>query len=89
MSFGIAVVGKDSAGGSQLGGGQDSWFVEGAIIVLKGDPVKGHGKSPHASPSMSEGSGWFTIDGVPVCREGHSASCGHKSTGRGWFTLPD
>jgi uncharacterized Zn-binding protein involved in type VI secretion len=89
MSFGIAVKGKDSAGGTQLAGGQSSWFVEDSLIVLQGDPVAGHGKSPHASPNMSQGSSWFTIDGVPVCRADHKASCGHASTGRGWFTLPD
>ncbi|QDQ28243.1 hypothetical protein FNU76_18865 [Chitinimonas arctica] len=90
MSYGIAVVGLDAAGGSQLGGGQ-SWFsVDGAPAVLLGDAVAGHGLPPHGpSPSMVQGSSWLTLDGQPVCRAGHAASCGHGSSGRTWFTLPD
>jgi uncharacterized Zn-binding protein involved in type VI secretion len=89
MSFGIAVKGLDSAGGIQLAGGQSGWTVEGADIVLLGDPVAGHGLPPHAAPVMSQGSSWMTINGTPVVRQGHLASCGHPSTGRSWFTLPD
>ena len=42
---------------------------------------------PHDAPVMAQGSDWFKIDGVPVCREGHLASCGHATTGRGWFSI--
>lgn len=89
MSHGIAVKALDSAGGSQLAGQQSEWTVEGQPIVLKGDPVVGHGLPPHAGPTMAEGSGWMTLNGIPVVREGNLATCGHASTGRGWFTLPD
>ena len=30
---------------------------------------------------MAEGSSWVTIDGIPICREGDLASCGHPATG--------
>lgn len=89
MSFGITVKNTDSAGGTQIGGSGAPWTVEGQPIVRLGDPVAGHGIGPHAGPVMAQGSSWMTIDGVPVCREGHLASCGHPATGRGWFTLPD
>jgi uncharacterized Zn-binding protein involved in type VI secretion len=89
MSYGIAVKGLDSAGGTQLAGGQSFFSVENALVVLLGDPVAGHGLPPHAAPVMAQGSGWMTLGGVPVCREGHAASCGHPSTGRGWFGIPD
>lgn len=88
MGFGIAVKGSDSAGGTQLAGGQSKWKVEGQPIVLLGDPVAGHGDAPHSGPVMAAGSSWMTINGVPVVRQGNAASCGHPSTGRGWFTLP-
>ena len=89
MSHGIAVQGLDAAGGAQLAGGQ-SWFrVGGRLVVLRGDPVAGHGDPPHASPVMAGGSGWMTLDGTPVCRAGHAATCGHTSSGRGWWTIPD
>lgn len=89
MGFGIAVKSLDSAGGMQLAGGQSEWTVEGQPIVLQGDAVMGHGLPPHAGPTMAEGSAWMTINGVPVVRAGNKATCGHASTGRPWFTLPD
>lgn len=86
---GIAVVGTDTAGGAQLGGG-NSWFkVEGQLAVVLGDPVAGHGPPPHSpTPHMVEASSWFKIDGIHVCRAGNLASCGHATTGRGWFNIP-
>jgi len=89
MGYGVSVVGVDAAGGTILGGGQPTWNLEGALIALKGDAVAGHGKSPHAGPSMAQGSSWFTIDGIGVVRAGHLATCGHSASGRGWFTIPD
>ena len=89
MSHGIAVQGLDSAGGTQLNGGQDFFKVEGAAVILLGDPVAGHGLPPHAAPVMVEGSSWMSLNGTPVCRAAHVASCGHSSTGRPWFRIPD
>lgn len=86
---GIARVGLDSAGGTQLGGGQDWVTADGALVVLKGDAVAGHGDGEHAGPVMAEGSPWVRIDGMPVCRQGHVASCGHPSTGSDWLRLSD
>jgi uncharacterized Zn-binding protein involved in type VI secretion len=88
MSHGIAVKGLDTAGGTQLNGGQSFFFVEGAPVVLLGDPVAGHGMPPHAAPVMEQGSEWMFLNGIPVCRAGHAASCGHVSTGRFWFSIP-
>ncbi len=89
MSFGIAVASTDSAVGAQLGGGQSFFSVEGQPVVLIGDPVAPHGNAPHSSPAMGQGSSWMTLNGTPVCRAGHMASCGHASTGRPWFAIPD
>ncbi|PPK72678.1 hypothetical protein B0F88_103111 [Methylobacter tundripaludum] len=87
MSFGIAVNTTDSAGGEQLNGGQSWFFVESQKVILLGDPVQGHGTGAHAAPVMAEGSAWMTLGGVPVCRQGHLASCGHASSGRNWFLI--
>lgn len=87
MSYGIAVRTLDSAGGTQLAGGQGFFHVSGQPVVLLGDPVAGHGKQPHASPVMAQGSPWMTLNGTPVCRQGHAASCGHASSGRDWFRI--
>lgn len=86
---GITRKTLDTAGGAQRAGGQ-AWFrVDGQAVVLKGDLVTPHGPPPHgpAPPVMVEGSDYVTISGVPVCRAGHVASCGHATTGAGWFTI--
>ena len=89
MGYGITVKTTDSAGGIQIEGSGDPWTVEGQPIVRLGDDVQPHGPGAHGGPIMAQGSSWMTIDGVPVCREGHLANCGHPTTGREWFTLPD
>lgn len=78
---GIACKTLDTAGGVQLAGQQDFVFVEGHLVVLKGDPVQPHGSGEHGGPVMAEGSPFVFINGIPVCREGHLATCGHASTG--------
>ena len=88
MSSGITVKTLDIAGGRQLNGGQSFFNVDAALVVLLGDPVEPHGPGIHAAPKMVEGSSWMDLNGTPVCREGHLASCGHKTTGRAWFRIP-
>lgn len=90
MAHGIARKTLDSAGGTQLAGGQGFVTVDGQLVVVLGDPVEPHGIPPHSpSPTMAQGSSFVSINGIPVCREGHLATCGHASTGAGWFTLED
>ena len=87
---GIAVQSEDSAGGAQLAGGQDFVRVGGKRVVVLGDPVEPHGDPPHSPrPFMTQGSSFVTIAGIPVCREGHAASCGHPTTGRDWVQIDD
>ena len=94
IEHGIAIKTLDQAGGDQLNTTQHRvYYEEGGTeyeLIVKGDPVEGHGPAPHASPVMAEGSSLFLIevDGkeIPVCREGHLATCGHPTTGRSrWF----
>ena len=86
---GITVEGEDAAGGAQLAGGQGFVTVNGRLVVVLNDPVETHPPfPPHtASPFMAEGCAWFTINGKPVCREGHAANCGHTTTGRAWVQI--
>lgn len=86
---GIAVKDLDVAGGVQLAGGQSFVTVGGKLVVLKGDPVEPHFPPvpPHTAPFMAEGCDWLTINGIPVCREGHSANCGHTTSGRAWVDV--
>ena len=84
---GISLVGVDAAGGVINGGGQSVMTVDGAPVAVVGDAVAGHGKSPHAAPSMTSGSSVMTINGIPVCRAGDLASCGHATSGQSWFNV--
>lgn len=86
---GIARVGLDAAGGTILGGGQSFVRVEGHLWALLGDAVAGHGPGVHAGPTMAEGSPFTRINGIPVCRAGHAASCGHAATGSAIMRLSD
>lgn len=85
--FGVAVVGKDIAGGVQLGGGQFFVRCEGSLVTVIGDGVAGHGTGAHAGPKMVEGSSFVRINGIPVCHAGNRASCTHETSGRPWCRL--
>ena len=78
---GKARVTKDSAGGTQQGLQAPTVFVNNQPVVVLGDHVAPHGKPPHASPVMVEASPNVFAHGIPVCRAGDNASCGHPSTG--------
>lgn len=86
---GIARINQDTAGGLIVGALQDLVTVEGTLWAVLGDPVQGHGIAPHAAPVMAQGSSFITINGIPVCREGHLASCGHPATGSGSMRISD
>lgn len=80
---GIARMSVDSAGGTQLNGNQSFARCEGELIITIGDRVASHPPvPPHTgSPVMVEGSSFARINGIPICREGDQANCGHPSTG--------
>ena len=85
---GVARVSADTAGGTQLGGGQSWVSIGGNLVVLIGDAVASHAPCPvpasHCAATMAAGSAWVRIDGIPICRAGDAASCGHPSTGSAW-----
>jgi len=80
---GVVRKTKDAAGGKELGGQVSTVFVDGENVIVVGDKVEPHGKSPHgpSPPTMVEGSSTVFIEGHPVCREGDKASCGHAASG--------
>ena len=77
----------DTAGGTQLAGGQSWFFVDGQPVVVRGDPIKAHGPLPHKAAIMAQGSDYWALDKIAVCRAGHLASCKHASTGADWFFI--
>ena len=89
---GVARVGADAAGGTQLGGGQSWVTVGGRAIVVRGDAVASHAPCPdvpaHCAATMTAtAAAWVTIDGTPVCVAGDAASCGHTTTGADWVDV--
>jgi len=79
---GIARAGADAAGGT-IAAGSGNVFVNGSPAARIGDPVSGHGRRPHNSPTMAAGSGSVLVNDIGVCRAGDSASCGHPASGSG------
>lgn len=88
---GVACVSVDYAGGVQLGMQGAKFRFNGNPVVLIGDHV-----APHfpwiplhvPDPVMVQGTPNFRFNGIPVCRDGHQADCGHPTTGRPNFRIP-
>lgn len=78
---GIARAGRDFAGGLIVGGKNSRVRAEGLPVVVLGDAVAGHGMSPHSAAVMVSASPRVFAGGIPVCRAGDLASCGHQATG--------
>jgi len=70
----------DIAGGLLIAT-QSTVKANGNNIIINGDPVTGHGDSPHNAPTMIAGSNNVFIGGVAVCNAGDPATCGHIATG--------
>lgn len=55
-------------------------------LGVVGSPVDGHPPCPdvpvHCAPNMAEGNPNIRVGDIPVCFEGHKASCGHAASGR-------
>jgi uncharacterized Zn-binding protein involved in type VI secretion len=83
---GVAVKGKDKAGGAQKEQANLHFRINGDPVVTIGDTVEPHGDHAPAAV-MVEGEVRFRIGGRPVCRAEHKASCGHATTGRQRFRI--
>lgn len=80
---GVARVGQDTAGATIIGNLAPTVIVNGSPTAVLGAAVAGHGDPPHAAPVMAQASGTVFAQGIPVCRAGDQASCGHPATGSG------
>lgn len=80
---GISRVGVDVAGGTIIGNLAPTVFVNGAPVVVMGADVEPHPPAlPHSGrPVMVGHSSTVFACGIPVCRQGDLASCGHAATG--------
>ncbi len=78
---GIARVGVDAAGSTIVGALVPSVLIDGNPVAVVGAQVSGHGRRAHSGPTMASGSSTVFANGIPVCREGDSATCGHPTSG--------
>lgn len=72
----IGIVGESTAGG-QIVTGSPNVRVLGVPVAVLNSKVAPHGRNEHKSAVMVEGSLSVRANGIPVCRTGHHASCGH------------
>ena len=77
----VQRVGDADGGGGVASGGVASVRVNGRAIVVNGNPVSGHGKSPHSAPVTANGNSTVRAGGIPVVTTGCADTCGHARTG--------
>lgn len=80
----ISLEEDDSAGGPLISKKQSTFKINGKKVIVEGDSVTSHGKSPHDAAKVNEGSSWFTWEGKKVIVEGKPATCGDLTTGSVW-----
>ncbi|MFC4213990.1 PAAR domain-containing protein [Pseudophaeobacter arcticus] len=78
---GVSRISQDAAGGTLIGVLAPTVVVNGSPVAVLDCAVEGHGLVPHAAPVMAEASGTVFAGGIPLCRTGDAASCGHLATG--------
>jgi uncharacterized Zn-binding protein involved in type VI secretion len=76
MARGVLRVGIDVAGGLIVGNLRPSVTVNSAPVAVLGASVASHGLGAHASATMTASS-TVTAGGLPICRFGDPATCGH------------
>jgi uncharacterized Zn-binding protein involved in type VI secretion len=72
----IGRVNADRAGGLLLTG-NPSVEINGLPAAVLGSLIQDHGRNEHDLAKMNVGFNGVLIGGLPVCRTGDVASCGH------------
>lgn len=80
---GVTRIAQDSAGGVLIGILAPTVFVNGKNIAVEGDKVEAHEEGEHLTAVMQEHSANVFAHGIPICRRGDVATCGHPATGSG------
>ena len=81
---GICRVGVDSAGGVILGVNQNGTvFANGALVSVDRDSVAPHPPVPphNTGPVMIANTKNVYVNGIAICKEGNTATCGHPASG--------
>lgn len=87
---GASQTNVDTAGGT-IRPLQTFVRLDGDPWAVVGSPVDPHPPCPdpaiHCAAQMAQGSPCVRISGIPACRAGDAADCGHGATGRGWIRI--
>lgn len=78
---GVSRVNTDVAGGTIIGALVPTVRINSQPVAVIGAQVASHGDAPHNAPTMAQGSGSVSAGGIPVCRAGDAATCGHTASG--------
>lgn len=73
---------NDTAGGD-LVPSQGTVFANNNAVIINGDAIVYHGRSPHNAATISASTVNVFANNKPVVQQGDSASCGHTATGSG------
>lgn len=80
-------IDSDSAGGDIIASSSTTTFND-QKVVLDGDAVAGHGKGPHAGPTIPAGiNSTVKVEDKLVVVAGDVATCGHPATGSATVTI--
>lgn len=77
---GAGRVNRDNAQGIILGQGAPSVKINSLVASVIGDRVAPHGKAPHTSATILDGSETVFVEGKPLTVEGSQATCSHTVT---------
>lgn len=78
---GVSRVALDTAGGLITGNLAPTVFVNGKNVAVMGAAITDHGTGAHNAPTMSGHSATVFANGLPICRSGDAATCGHAASG--------
>jgi len=79
---------SDTAGGDIIAS-QSTVFANGQAVIVDGDAVAGHGRSPHDAPTMIAATNNVFVEGKAVVNAGDLATCGHAASGSGDVIVGD
>jgi len=78
MTNQIHRLGDENDAGAKIESTKQTFVkVGGEPVATDGDPVEGHGLSPHANPKTANGTAFVKIGGIPINRQNDDDSCGH------------
>lgn len=74
----LSRIGDTNQAKGAIINGASTVFANGILLGLQGSTLTSHGKGPHRSATVTNGSPTVYADGRPVARVTSGNSCGHS-----------